>query len=137
MPQEIKTMREFFHGWRRKAGSATLVLACLLATAWIRSSFTGDYVTLVIGKTKLAILSQEGTISVGVFRASGENPQDAPQTGWWTVKLPPTTIKFVHYGYGFPYWGLIVPLSLLSAWLLIWNMPLATAMKPLNPPRKR
>ena len=30
-------MSDFFHGWRRKAGVATLVLACLFCCAWARS----------------------------------------------------------------------------------------------------
>jgi hypothetical protein len=30
-------MREFFHGWRRKAGCVTLVIACLLMGGWLRS----------------------------------------------------------------------------------------------------
>lgn len=32
-------MREFFKGWRRKLGVATLVMACVFAGAWVRSLY--------------------------------------------------------------------------------------------------
>ena len=37
-------MFEFFRGWKRKAGVATLVMACTLAAAWVRSLFVTDFV---------------------------------------------------------------------------------------------
>ena len=44
--RETGTMREFFRGWRRKIGLATLGLACALMLAWIRSPFFADYVAV-------------------------------------------------------------------------------------------
>jgi len=35
-------MREFFHGWRRKIGVVTLVMACVLMVGWVRSPETCD-----------------------------------------------------------------------------------------------
>ena len=35
-------MKEFFHGWRRKAGVVSLVLACALMGMWLRSHFYRD-----------------------------------------------------------------------------------------------
>lgn len=35
-------MREFFAGWRRKAGCGTLLLACLFEAIWMRSQFAVD-----------------------------------------------------------------------------------------------
>jgi hypothetical protein len=39
-------MREFFHGWRRKAGIATLLVALLFMAGWIRSFVVEDYFAL-------------------------------------------------------------------------------------------
>jgi len=38
-------MLTFFHGWRRKMGVATLLVACVLAIGWLRSikEFDGIY----------------------------------------------------------------------------------------------
>lgn len=36
------TMNEFFHGWRRKAGIATLVVACVVTGMWLRGLYVAD-----------------------------------------------------------------------------------------------
>jgi hypothetical protein len=43
-------MREFLHGWRRKAGVISLVLACLFTGAWVRSFKSTDTVTIRSGE---------------------------------------------------------------------------------------
>lgn len=35
-------MREFFRGWRRKAGCVTLVMACVMAGMWVRGFYMND-----------------------------------------------------------------------------------------------
>ncbi|MDB5345770.1 MAG: hypothetical protein JWP89_4147 [Schlesneria sp.] len=35
-------MRDFFHGWRRKLGCVTLVMACAVSSAWLRSYSRND-----------------------------------------------------------------------------------------------
>jgi hypothetical protein len=135
-------MWKFFHGWRPKTGCVTLLLACALSAAWIRSSSVGDYLTLALGKAKIAVLSQENKLSIAIFPPIEKKPEEAqpkvegaepkvgepvvvkspsedPKTGWWTVKLPTNEMKFVHYDSAFPYWSLVVPLVLVSAWLLL------------------
>jgi hypothetical protein len=42
-------MREFFRGWRRKAGCVTLLMACVLTGAWIRSLCTTNIVEFAKG----------------------------------------------------------------------------------------
>ena len=136
-------MLTFLHGWRKKTGCVTLVLACAFVAGWIRSSFTGDYLSLAIGKTKFAILSQQGKISTAMFSSNGQSSSGEPESGWWTVKLPAAKSKpmhheraieiphpqpnwlervelqFVHYQPAFPYWSIVILLTLLSAWLLL------------------
>jgi hypothetical protein len=40
------SMREFFRGWRRKAGCVTLMLACVFTTCWVRSLTKWDEINL-------------------------------------------------------------------------------------------
>jgi hypothetical protein len=49
-------MREFFHGWRRKEGCVTLVMACALMAEWDRSREIGDSLYLSFGGTANWIL---------------------------------------------------------------------------------
>ncbi len=44
-------MLQVFHGWRRKVGCVTLVMACVLATMWGRSLVYSDSVTVNRGTT--------------------------------------------------------------------------------------
>ena len=39
-------MREYFRGWRRKAGVVTLVVACLVTIVWMRSQYFCDVATV-------------------------------------------------------------------------------------------
>jgi hypothetical protein len=42
-------MREFFHGWRRKAGVMTLVVALSAAGVWVRASVLCEQIDIQIG----------------------------------------------------------------------------------------
>ena len=35
-PERPQTMGDFFHGWRRKTGCVTLVMACAICVVWLR-----------------------------------------------------------------------------------------------------
>lgn len=133
-------MDEFFSGWRRKTGCVTLVLACVFATGWIRSLSTTDFFHCV---------SQEGSasdlgLSIGGY-LGWEYWYDLPRPAlripkWvssdpmpihrlaedhdmtWRVKCwgieigtvaGDTEFVFVWYGW------IVVPLTLLSAYLLL------------------
>lgn len=51
-------MKEFFHGWRRKAGVAMLVMACCITAAWLRSCFREDSFRMTVcGRRNLIISS--------------------------------------------------------------------------------
>ncbi|MEI8383783.1 MAG: hypothetical protein WCJ09_26955 [Planctomycetota bacterium] len=53
-------MREFFRGWRRKAGCVTLLMAIAVTGAWIRSRVIHDFLTIRSRKTldRLSATSQ-------------------------------------------------------------------------------
>jgi hypothetical protein len=48
-------MREFFHGWRRKTGVVTLVMACVVAGIWVRSEVTIDVVWFKVGRHQYCV----------------------------------------------------------------------------------
>ena len=49
-------MREFFQGWRRKVGVATLLLACLLMFVWLRSYRNRDTLQFYAGHQHVYLL---------------------------------------------------------------------------------
>ena len=90
-------MGDFFKGWRRKAGVVTLAMAMLLTDAWIRSISTRDSVGFrLFGKWNVAA-SEEQSLQWGA---------EVPSTILWNV-------------WTVPYWSIVLPLTLLSAWLIL------------------
>lgn len=55
-------MREFFHGWRRKAGCVTLVMALMCAGMWCRSLYQADIATVEYGSSLQTFASTEGLL---------------------------------------------------------------------------
>ena len=159
-------MREFFRGWRRKAGLATLGMALLMMAAWMRSIvfWDGIYFSLLPG-TGHDLVSERGLIGWERVTYPIDEDSNYPMMKWesdpnsrtgeafnfaylesrsdesfvWRRcyggfsigvtsgvgilppfsfdkdDLPFTPIRFVVV----PYWSLILPLTLLSAWLLL------------------
>ena len=50
-------MREFFKNWRRKAGCVTLLVACAVMVAWIRSQNASDLLLQETATVPLTLLS--------------------------------------------------------------------------------
>jgi hypothetical protein len=136
-------MREFFKGWRRKTGCVALVMACALAGEWMRASVTEDAYLLT---PQHAIVSGDGYMTVVFTRRHG--PQywymaftkrvDSGPGGslkweqrWrWGVAgvgcgvdvlLVNGTEEDEAKWCRIPYWGIILPLTLLSAYLILWK----------------
>lgn len=108
-------MREFFNGWRRKAGCLLLVLSLFFATLWWRSYFIGDVWTL----WHLNLLSCDERFSWAWFdRDMGSQlafvnlRRDLPS---WDQPV------LCHYDDVFHYRMIAIPLTLLSACLILWN----------------
>ncbi len=115
-------MREIFHGWRRKAGVATLVMACAVMGMWVRSLYCRD--VFYVGSTwgSFHLRSTDG----GFKTEGGFNKLDRldPQIGWifeWeTYGFRPLTYVFGDYN-TVDYGGIAIPLTLLSAYLILWK----------------
>jgi len=128
-------MREFFRPFRRKLGALVLVGACGLMTGWVRSEFICDGIVfsgpsfMAIGHGSIVLVNGEGGSTdawrfpvwekgnINLFESDlrtvlwqwrlmgfgkGQLPE-GPKLSIWTV----------------PYWSLVLPLTLLSAWLLL------------------
>jgi hypothetical protein len=104
-------MRDFFRGWRRKAGIATLVLACCFASIWVSS--TTDWpeaywlnVQLECYRGGIKIQLKEATVT----SARRDSLGSVTDSTFVAQDLASITL---------PYWSFTIPLTLLSAYLLL------------------
>ena len=136
----------YFKPWRRKFGVLTLLLACAFMGLWIRSFRRGDFVTtepvqrvsfrgrlfiqrLVDAKMSrflFAYDSEDDRHTSDVY----EDPHFAELWSWrWcgfaagttAIKMAPdgTLSKWNSVQYLIPYWSIVIPLTSLSAWLVL------------------
>lgn len=133
-------MGDYLKPLRRKFGVVTLALACVFATGWLRSLSVMDAL-IVCNSTKM-MTSFYGTLSWAPFpfllpstdpvweSSPVENPSTACAPKFYYIqpvhvnqqevhdlsKSPPGRIEYdVHIHY----WAIVVPLTLLSAFLLL------------------
>ena len=118
-----------FRGWKRKAGLVTLILTCLLAAGWVRSM--GRLDTIFI-RGRFVVISTEARIGItddirlpvttasmkaGELARIDSRPFDHElihATSSDTSRLAlHSSVKT------FPYWPIVIPLTLLSVWLLL------------------
>jgi len=161
-------MREFFHGWRRKAGCVTLVMAISLMAGWMRSlyphvpspvpgQFVFDEQGWEIGYSFHRVghavhrfslkdscmtwerIQADAPIMVnnviGVWlNASATNfPDVGIQSNAWIAKqewcgfargrfhLKDGRFNLRIARLVLPFWAIVIPLTLLSAYLLLWK----------------
>ena len=130
-------MGEFFKPWRRKAGLLTLVMALMLMAGWVRSLSCFDFVNCRIGyETCLQISSNRSHLVVNRIK---ESPDSIDVTMDWhtypatdgELFLPPKNwdesiilVRGNHIILGewnllnLRYWSVVIPLTLISFWLL-------------------
>jgi len=138
-------MREFFKGWRRKVGCGTLVLACVIAIVWMRSLFIAEGVMYRSDKSTVHNIRSTpgGLIWSGIheegssFVARNEyyrliegnaftNPLETNRQ--WSCNLVGIEFGATQTSPGISeqvwvirYWTFAVPLTLLSAYLILWK----------------
>lgn len=135
----VSTMSEYFRGWRRKCGCVTLVLACAAAVGWVRSQAIID---IMIFRTGRHWVNAIGSVENKLF--VGESLDSASARDRFEYLRVPTSVSlfnqqtyewYWHYGgfgvyesselqsagrfFTIPYWSLVLPLTALSAWLLL------------------
>jgi hypothetical protein len=134
-------MQTFFHGWRRKAGVAMLIMACVFAAGWTRSCFLSDDICFTLCGRGFDFNSEFCRMGFGVFwpdQRKDISPyfnrvsygkklsdidyrSDCTFMGWsWyeggTGKVGAKTIQWT-----IPYWTPAITLTLLSAYLILWK----------------
>ncbi len=127
-------MREFFHGWRRKAGCVTLVLALVFMGAWLRSYIVEDRLAFTTGDFRHAISSFQGRVGWDRWLDSPPSVGVAWSSEWRNLNMPirarPTHFKarpgsilgkLQFESRAVPYWPFAIPLTLLSAYLILWK----------------
>jgi hypothetical protein len=141
-------MREFFRGWKRKLGVVTLGLACVFAAGWVRSFRTEDSFFYQIGPYVTdSLFSISGSVgwrrdddSVCDIVPARENFGFQSRRSVGRQFLMYSEVERWHWkwrwcGLGrawgaansggdaeiliLPYWSIILPLTLLSACLLL------------------
>lgn len=109
-------MHEFFHGWQRKVGCVTLVMALAVCAMWIRNSVVSDL--FLIGQVSVHF-SRGGVVwsiddgSMWHWGSWEHLPKDWNANG-----------THLHFGSNtavVPYWCIVLLLSLLSAYLILWK----------------
>lgn len=156
-------MREFFHGWRRKVGCVTLLMAGFVCGAWCRSLIVtdifnvdgfGDHYYVQSGHGVVAWIRQRYRCADDVF-ACGHGTIEHTDSRYKYSKWGEPWQPVEHwrccwqYGIGYaaigcheqvgggvrtiwcraPYWECAIPLTLLSAYLLLWKPRKRTGAK--------
>jgi hypothetical protein len=153
---------DFFKGWRRKVGVMTLVMACVFTGGWVRSLSIVDAVSIPIAKHILINVSSDDQSVIcekqGIeFREltweflewNGGQPIVTNHDGGYQIHwlwkwhgfgvadgiayadIPPSFSPATIWL--FPYWSFIIPLSLISFWLLLSKPRKSTPMKTIEP----
>lgn len=138
-------MHEFFHGWRRKAGVASLGVACVLMVGWVRTRVLQEGLSLRISDQLFySIASHDGTLHL--VRASYTPPFTDARFKWFSMprsdndqhitQMPASRWRWKVAEFGvvdldrpegeFTFW--IVPfwfptglLTVLSTYLILWK----------------
>jgi hypothetical protein len=128
-------MKEFFHGWRRKVGCLSLLLACLIAGAWMLCEMRRhNGVSFPLFNRQHVVYAVDGQIvwmgmpHGDVWLLSSEDYEAMAEfimriDGSWDKILEiqdlkkDTAIKM----WAVPVWSVVLPLTFLSAYLIVWK----------------
>ena len=123
-------MHIFLHGWRRKAGVVSLVVACVSMGIWFRSTFKGDYLRQERGSISHVFISADGELKSLSWKSSGQLKGNDISLGlspgflsksYTTTVNELTTSNVSFREFHLPYWSITIPLTLLSAYLILWK----------------
>lgn len=151
-------MQEFFRGWRRRAGCFTLVMSCALTAGWVRSIAKFDFVNQV-GESSTLLQVYSGFGNCGCMALSTKDGAlDFFASRFETYDIDPgarifnpfedsdqvwrfcfggfdcgQSISVLHFKTAcqIPYWSIVIPLTLLSTYLLL-SKPRQTTSKKIT-----
>jgi hypothetical protein len=133
-------MNDVFHGWRRKVGAVTMVMACLVMGMWFRSWHTFDVITLHGRRGFCTVINSEcgkiwlvrRTDTPGQhFYISDRAVVDRLEVLTFQYRWTMAGISYAHADprvelqhlvfVSFPHTWIAIPLTLLSAYLILWK----------------
>jgi hypothetical protein len=156
-PNGPSTMWSYFRGWKHKLGVVMLLMACVSVGAWIRSLTDLDALIRLNAHDTHVVLSAEGTFnwermspivtpraSRWMYRHDSSNINegfDVPMGflglgfDFRTQSDLVTTAGTAPYileseTWQIPYWSIVIPLTLISAWCLLTKPRTKPATKP-------
>lgn len=130
-------MHEFFHGWRRKAGVAALILACAVFVGWMRSRVVWEVICFERGDRQQAIIVLDDGIAweswdLSELGGAVDVWQTFEESDFDSIRSELVGIRELHGVKEWRLsWGLAVSsLSLLSACLILWK-PRKPGLSPI------
>jgi len=133
-------MLTFFHGWQRKMGAVTLLMACAFMVLWVRSRLVADFVKFSpVFEISHDLSSNDGEFQLTIWNKLPRKPQwrtmrieRAPDEGadaasrWpietgWILQVTADSPQYPKRGRVviIQCWVIVIPLTLLSAYLLL------------------
>ena len=141
-------MGEYFKPMRRKIGCITLLMACVFVGGWVRSLRIQDAIVVPYGRGSSVQVVSACQCLILVSASDPMSPVSMNKFSWWSESVPSylgdyyrlrfmeviPTIKcrrfhpseFRHSQtstvancYHIPYWSIVIPLTLISAFLLL------------------
>jgi hypothetical protein len=122
----------FFHGWQRKLGVVTLLLACVLMGAWLRCRSLDEVVYFVVSDRQHRIYAVDNRIIWLTTPdpnllldlrcgAGGDSEYEDLQyiDKVWHNSEVITKLSFSRWN--IPIWSLVLPPTVLSAYLILWK----------------
>jgi hypothetical protein len=141
-------MQRYIYSWRRKAGFITLVIACLVAGAWVRGLMIEDSFHHYNESSEWFFGSTNGGLYVNWLHFDPESSSSLAKEPLKECPFWMSTARasyrftgadelpidwdwnwcgFKYFGYErdftaiIPYWSVALPLTLLSACLILWK----------------
>lgn len=108
----------YFNPLRRKIGVVTLAVACVFTVGWVRSGLVEDRISFEAFERRISIVSASGSIECKAPKIDDiwEALKSRRGSTWGRDKGPSYAIETPRI---IPYWSIVVPLTPLSAWLLL------------------
>lgn len=125
---------EFFKPWRRTIGVVTLLMACVFTAGWTRSYSVED--RIIVEDAGFGIFSVLGRIE-WTWKWTYEVPSQMIE--WQTQSVSSIKPEYLgpdyrNYNQELSYWVIVLPLTLLSAFLLL-SRPCKSYQKKIAEPR--
>jgi hypothetical protein len=147
-------MGSYFKPWRRRIGMVTLVMACVFAAGWVRSRYFFDQFSVLTKQDILCLFNSESSeltwstwtnvSSFPMFDSGPASPRDLVQTyarATYRCRFcglkscdndtePYDSRAVIFHAWTIPYWSVVIPLTLLSAWLLLSKVKTSSGTAP-------